>query len=195
MWLPPKEIDLDLINQEDEAFRPTGNTPYLKIDNHVVASGRAERQFRAQFHGLLNKINAKNLDWIKIETFNFRSDVKEFIRKQGRKDEVLVESLNPHMSRDLKTKILYNLNWDLLLASDLQMAVSIDDLFAPLVNQKAQISRGIEPALGFSGLEVVVPNWSGLSWEEIFSLSIEADCGNCRWLNNARTVWHSASTI
>lgn len=170
MWLPPESLDLDSLQNDDDSFRPTGGAPQLLIDGHVFGSGPAERQFRSQFHGFLRKAGAENLPWIRTESFGLPSAVDNFVKELGRRDEQLIGSLIPEASRFLKAKIAYNLNRDLFLAAELGVAASLDDLFAPLVEQKAQRVRGIEPALGFSALRVAVPNWSALSWEEVVEL-------------------------
>jgi hypothetical protein len=168
MWYSPDPRDLDAIAREDETFRPTGNTPALLINENVFGSGKAARQFRAQFLVLLVKIRADKLPWIDVKTFTIPSELDNEIKKLGRDDHKLVEELTE--SSFLRDKIAYNLNRDLLIAAQLQMPTSIDDLFGPLVHQKAERDHRIEPALGFSALQVAVPNWSVLQWDQVFEL-------------------------
>lgn len=92
------------------------------------------------------------------------------LNKLARADEKLVEKVIPSASRFLRSKLSFNLNRDLVLASALNVAASLDDLFAPLVYEKAQNSRELTPALGFSALQVAVPDWSKLPWEEVVEL-------------------------
>jgi hypothetical protein len=168
MWYPPNFLDLDKLDQDDESFRPSGGQPYVKFDNYVFASGTAERQFRAQFHGLLRKLNADSLPWIEIASFELPDEID--LKQLARDDEKLVEKVIPSASRFLRSKLSYNLNRDLILASGLQVAASLDDLFAPLVYEKARSTREITLALGFSALQVAVPDWSTLPWQEIVEL-------------------------
>ena len=164
MWYSPDPRDLDAIAREDETFRPTGNTPALLIDEKVFGSGKAARQFRAQFIVLLVKIRADTLPWINAQTFTIPSELDNEIKKLARDDHNLVEGLTE--SSFLRDKIAYNLNRDLLIAAQLQMPASIDELFSPLVLEKAQRNA----TEGFSALEVAVPNWSTLPWDEVFKL-------------------------
>ncbi len=166
MWYPPDSLDFDLLARDDENFQPTGGEPYLKFDNYVFASGEAERQFRAQFHGLLSRIPAEKVPWIEVANVQLESEADDNIKQLARNDEQLVGSSIPAASRFLRDKISYNLNRDLAVASGLQMPASIDELFSPLVHEKAQRERG----QGFSALEVAIPNWSGLEWNEVFEL-------------------------
>jgi hypothetical protein len=169
MWYPPESFDLDDIARDDEKFQPTGGEPYVKFDNYVFASGKAERQFRAQFHVLLHKMGADRLPWVDVQVFQAPSELDNDIKSLARDDHELVAAHISASSR-LRDKIAYNLNRDLVLASQLQVAASIDDMFNPLVHGKAERDHAIQPALGFSTLEVAVPNWSSLQWEEVFEL-------------------------
>jgi hypothetical protein len=166
MWHPPDSLDLDILAKGDENFQATGGQPYLKFDNHVFASGEAERQFRAQFHVLLERIGAKKLPWIEVANFQLLPEVDSEIKQIARNDEKLVGSSIPEASRFLRDKISYNLNRDLAVSSAVQLPASIDELFSPLVHEKAQRNQ----SMGFSALEVAIPNWSTLRWEEVFEL-------------------------
>lgn len=166
MWYPPGSFDLDILARGDETFQATGRERYLKFDNHVFASGEAERQFRAQFHVLLSRIPAESLPWIEVANLQLDSALDNEIKKVAREDEKLVGSSMPEASRFLRDKISYNLNRDLAVASILQVPASIDQLFSPLVHEKARHST----AEGFSALEVAIPNWSTLPWDEVFEL-------------------------
>lgn len=169
MWYPPESFDLDALARDEERFQPTGGEPYVKFDNYVFASGKAERQFRAQFHLLLYKMGADTLPWIEVQVFAADSELDNEIKNLARKDQELVAG-HISASRRLQDKIAYNLNRDLVLASQLQVAASLDEMFSPLVHQKAERDHSIQPALGFSALEVAVPDWSSLTWEEVFKL-------------------------
>ena len=164
-WDPPGSVDLEALVRDDERFQPTGREPYVKFNNYVFASGKAERQFRAQFHVLLSKMGADNLSWVDLQTFDAPPELNNDIKELARTDRELVAR---HVSgtRFLQDKIAYNLNRDLLLTSQLQMPASIDDFFSPLVHQKARRNS----AEGFSALEVAIPNWSTLPWDEVFEL-------------------------
>jgi hypothetical protein len=168
LWYSPDPGDLEAIAREDETFRPTGNTPALLIDDKVFGSGKAARQFRAQFLVLLVKLRADKLPWISVGTFTIPTDLDNEIKKLARDDHDQVEGLTA--SSFLRDKIAYNLNRDLLIAAQLGVPASIDDLFGPLVHQKAERDHQIQRALGFSALQVAVPNWSTLPWDEVFKL-------------------------
>jgi len=138
MWYPPSSSDLDPL---EDSFQPTGGQPVLLLDSFVFASGPAERQFRAQFHSLLRKFNAADLPWIKTEPFGLPNDIDNYVKQLGRDDEKLVQRLIPQASRFLRAKISYNLNRDLVVSGCLRVATSLDDLFSPLVHEKARSIR------------------------------------------------------
>jgi hypothetical protein len=164
-WMPPGAFDVADLARDDERFQPMGGEPYVKFDNFVFASGKAERQFRAQFHVLLNKMGAENLSWVDVQTFESNSELDSDIKELARLDRELV-ARHVAGTRFLHDKIAYNLNRDLVLISQLQMPASIDEFFSPLLNEKVRL----DPAVGFSALEVAVPNWSTLKWDELFAL-------------------------
>lgn len=164
-WMPPGSFDLADLVRDDEKFQPTGAQPYVKFDNYVFASGTAERQFRAQFHVLLDKMGAENLPWVDVQILQAPSELDNDIKELARRDHELI-ARRVSGTRFLQDKIAYNLNRDLMLASQLEMPASIDEFFSPLLREKIPHS----PAVGFSTLGVAVPNWSTLSWTEIFEL-------------------------
>jgi|GEM_PF-7037549 len=165
LWHPPGSFDLDALIRDDEKFQPTGGNPYVKFDNYVFASGPAERQFRAQFHVLLHKMGAEDLPWVTMQSFEAPSELDNDIKDMARKDHHLVAQ-HISASRRLQEKIAYNLNRDLTLTAQLQMPASMDELFSPIVHQKA---HRYQPK-GLAAWQVAVPNWSTLQWDEILRL-------------------------
>jgi hypothetical protein len=170
MVIPPHQLDVDALEEEDRRFQPTGGQAHVLIDGHVFAAGPAERQFRAQFHTLLKKLQADSLPWIRTESFELTSEGKESARRLGQGDERLLTELMPTASPSLRSKIAQNLNRDVVLASGLGAVASPDPLFAPLAHAKAAHGRGVNPALGLTALQVALPDWSDLPWERIVDL-------------------------
>jgi hypothetical protein len=168
MWIPPQDVTDDFLAGYEH--KPTGGDAYLKIDEHVFASGEAERRQHAEFHSLLKQLNVENLPWIEMEAFGLHGELKNLAGRLALDDESALGDLLSDKPRFLKSKILSNLNHDLILTSQLNVAASMDGLFEPLLSRKAQRHAGLQAAPGFAAFQVAIPNLSHLSWSEVVDI-------------------------
>ena len=133
LWIPPQDVTEEKLNVE---FRPTGGEHYVRIaptgsdQGQVVLSGPVERRFRSEFYSVLRNLEAEQLPWMKMQTFDFTSEGKRLVDRLQREDEKNPNLALPEGSHWLKSKILANLSHDLVLIASLQTSASIDLAFA-----------------------------------------------------------------
>ena len=173
LWIPPQDVTEEKLNVE---FEPTGGEHFVSIaptgsdQGQVVLAGPVERRFRSEFHSVLIQLEAEQLPWMKMQTFNLTSEEQELAALLYEEDERNPSIILPEGSHFLEAKILTNLSRDLVLIASLRTAASIDPLYAPILQQKAVSDQRMEPALGFLALQVAMPNFASRPWETIVQL-------------------------
>lgn len=165
LWKP------DVTDEElSEPVKPTGGDYYFAVgpggstQRHVLQSGPVERRFRSEFQSFVKRLGPRTPEWVQVKTYDPTPEAKNSINQLTEQDLKNPEMVIPEAGRWLQSKIISNLNHDLLLIQHLKCAASMDPLHIPLLPKKM---TGLKPASGFLATEVLVPDFSKLSWEVI----------------------------
>jgi len=173
LWIPPQDVTEETLNVE---FSPTGGEHYVRMaptgsdQRQVVLAGPVERRFRSEFYSVLRDLEAEQLPWMKMQTFDLTSEGRNLAHRLRKEDEKNPDLALPEGSRWLKSKILANLSHDLVLIASLRTSASIDPLYAPMLQHKTIGRQRMQPAPGFVALEVAMPNFASVPWETIVQL-------------------------
>jgi len=166
-WIPPDQLSEEMLQ---EAVTPQGEKHFLKFGSTVILDQPTERAFGAQFHTLVNEFGGDDLPWITLQALEPADRFKKVGERLARRDignkGIVIEGAT-RVARDVMLK---NVNRDMMLASMLGAAVSMDPLHGPLLVQDVAIREMLTPEVGFLALEVVVPDFSMLPWSEVFDL-------------------------
>ena len=177
MWMPPEDINDEMLAKMRSDFKPVGGDAFFSIADPEsgellhVTSGPVVRRFHCEFHSTLRALNAEHSPWIEIESFELTPGGKQNANLLKTSIEKDFDELMPDAGHFLKTKVLTNLSQDLVLSSAMQVAASVDAVYAPLLRRNS----GLQPAPGFAALQVALPNLSHLSWDKIVELR-NRDC-------------------
>jgi hypothetical protein len=166
-WIPPHVITKEVL----EGYRnPTCGDRYVLSGERGFATGQVHISQHAEFHSLLSELDAEHISWIETAVFDLNGEPEYLARDLAADDETALGDMLADKPFLLKKKILQNLNLDLILTSQLDVAASMDLIFEPLLSRKARRHSGLQSAPGFAAFQVAVPNLSHLSWNEILDI-------------------------
>lgn len=172
-WIPPDQVTEEELRLKIEpygghhhlAIAPTGSSQF-----QTLVSGPVERRFRSEFYSILKNLGSECPKWVKMETYDLTPEAKNLVNRISQSDERNLDIEIGKENRFLKSKILNNLNRDLILTWGLGWAASIDPLYTPILRKKMTLHGGLQAASGFLALDFIVPDFSRLPWEIIFEL-------------------------
>lgn len=168
-WHPPVNIDIEELEHDRLAHQPTGGESALYVqlpgqsEMFSLVSGPVVRRLRSEFHTTLYKIHSDHIPWIHVEPLELTKEGEDIVKNMQGEFRDYITSTQPDTNKWLAGKIAFNLGRDLLISSDMRSSASINSSFAPIVATKARYS----PAPLLTALEVSVPNFTELSWEDI----------------------------
>jgi hypothetical protein len=156
------------VDQHHEGFsvwiQPSGaNTP-----PQLLYSSAIEYQFEVEFHTLFNKLTTEfgvdGLDMVDVHISQDGEQHSVLLAESYLKAE---DAVLPEGSKTVQKLIVQNLLQDLMLASALGYAFSIDPLHAPILDHIIHKTAGLQIAPGPLTLELLVPHCAALPWEQI----------------------------
>jgi len=170
VWHPPHTVDTERLKWMKESFRSSGDEAALFIQAEggepiPVFRGEVIRQFRCEFHSLLNELKGEEIPWIHIENFELTDEGKKDARSiSGLIDKKFRSSLpsNKHVI----SLLVKNFCRDMVITTRMSAGASVHGLYAGLLAHKV----GVSHAPGFVAVQVAVPNWSNLEWQELVEL-------------------------
>jgi len=167
----PSSVEKQQLEWMKKNFTPTGGESaiFVQAGNEEpvpLVSGEVVRRFQCEFHSVLSDLNAASLPWIEEETFELTEIGKQRTKEMANFLLNGFRAAIPERNERIFTRVLSNFCRDMIITSGLNAAASIHGLYAmPLIHG---ISANRAP--GFAALDIVVPNVSQLSWEEIVEL-------------------------
>jgi hypothetical protein len=133
---------------------------------YPLFSGPVIRRFRAEFHSILEELEADDLPWIENQTFELTDKGKTEAKQIRQQFESSFDHVLPETPRRLKKQMLDDISKDLAITLSMRSAASISSNYIPLVYSQAQVAA----APMFAALQVVIPNLSHLPWAEIVKI-------------------------
>jgi hypothetical protein len=157
-------------------IRPSNASPETPFT--TILKSKLEVEFQSQFHTLFNEISSQGISDVQIESLNLTDGAVKIARDISKYDQEHLEfdQRNPF----LQSKLIENLNLDLLLISLMQIPASIDGIHAPLLAQKTEAYGDVSPVSGFYAISTIVPYFGNLSWEQIGELRQEQSLSEFR---------------
>ena len=166
-WIPPDQVTDEMLQRP---LSPPGGKHFLKFSGTVVLHEQTERAFKAEFHTLVDEFGGQKLPWVTLDSLvpvdRFKALHEQWARRDTANRNVVIEGV----SKRVRRLVLENMNRDMMLASILGSAVSMDALHGPVLAQDVAIREVLRPEVGFLTLEVVVPDFSMLPWSEVIDL-------------------------
>jgi hypothetical protein len=151
------------VDQRHEGFsvwiQPGGaNTP-----PQLLYSSAIEYQFEAEFHTLFNKLTTEfGVDGLEIIDVHLSQDGEQHSVLLAENYLKAEDAVLPEGSKTVQKLIVQNLFQDLMLASALGHACSIDPLHAPILDHIIHKTAGLQAVPGPLALELLVPHWAAL---------------------------------
>jgi signal transduction histidine kinase len=175
-WMPPDQVSDATLDDMRDSFKPTGDESALWIQPEggepvALFSGEVHRRFHCEFHSALRRLDAEDLPWIHMQSFELTDKGKRLSSIIQNDLEGYFNEIETPINQFLKSKMVSNLSHDLAIISGMQASASLDAMYAPILYKRSQV----QPAPGFSALQVALPNVSDLDWEQILELR-EQEC-------------------
>jgi len=166
-WVPPDQLTEEMLQ---EPVTPQGEKHFIKFGGTTILDQPTQRAFGAQFHTLVNEFGGSELPWITLQSLEpvdrFKEVGERLASRDIRNKGIIIEGA----TRIVREVMLKNMNRDMMLASFLGAAVSMDPLHGPILAQDVAIKTGLSPEVGFLALEAVLPDFSMLPWSEVLDL-------------------------
>lgn len=168
LHIPPGDLSPE--QRLSTEYSPVSGEFSVVVDGHEVLSSPTERRFRSDFYPILRGIPFESVDWCSRETLGLTSKARRVLQAENLRDQHDREFSLSGASRFLRNKIIDNLNHDLLVSASLGASISISPIYAPLVRRKIVRERNIRPRFNFSVVDVVLPDFTSMDWEQIFKV-------------------------
>lgn len=158
--------DLLLDSAHNDYGKEGGLSVWAAIPNsepRLLFSSNITHSFYCQYESLKQVTDSHGVDWLDIEEYQLTKEGKQIARHAETLIKAHFQQNEPSVERFLKSKVSSNLSHDLVLSQDMGCPVSINmasaNALLPALN--------LEPAPGWAGLHVTLPNVGNVRWEEI----------------------------
>lgn len=170
-WHPPAE-ELPKLQTPYERGHAKRQAFFVQAKSHEgsgqwqpIIDSPTDIYWRASFRPLLAHL-PKHLPWLKLGNVALTSQGKKVAKDWAnldRQDSQICQQIPEHFVRNL---VLKSANHDLVVASGVGAAVSMDSYHAKLI--RARLRRGeARPVLGHKALPVLIPHVGDLDWVDI----------------------------
>lgn len=145
-------------------------------ETDLIENGKLRRFWGANFLNILEDLEVPEYDFVEIKSIHLNKDGKKIL-KTNSKNDLEDFDIETQASGDyfLEKKVIEGLNHSLLFSSALEIPILVDDIHQKYLKEKSK--RGWQENLDSkefetldSTLELVVPDFSSLSFEKIIEL-------------------------